>query len=200
MSRIQGAAAAAAPTLANIPFKKILFGGMGLALAQSVTSNVADAFRQRFISLNKPSWEEHGVARLYGRHGGTVRYVRGQQRLVDAMFDIPYKYAETRIPGLVDRAVVEPFSKTYKDYKVQSAFNKIKQDPSVQAMGQARARQMFTELGNISPTIVRKAPHTVVPAIQTALVSDSLGIRPDFAQSMTKAEESYKKASGGGYK
>lgn len=197
MSKIQGAAAAAAPTLSNVPFKKILLGGMGLALAQSVASNVTDALRQRFVALNKPSWEEHGRARLYGRHGGTVRYVRGQQRLVDAMFDIPYKYAETRIPGLVDRAVVDPISGAHQDYRVRRAFDQIKDDPSVRAMGAARARKMFEEIGAVSPTIVRKAPHTVVPAIQTALVSDSLGIRPDFAQSMTKAEESYKKARGG---
>lgn len=184
-------------TLGSVPLRNIFLGGLGVAVAHSFSSSIAEALKRRFLALHSPTWEEQGRARLYGRHGGTVRYVRGQQRLVDAMFDIPYKYAETRVPGIVDRAVVDPISGAHQDYRVRRAFDQIKDDPSVRAMGAARARKMFEEIGAVSPTIVRKAPHTVVPAIQTALVSDSLGIRPDFAQSMTKAEESYKKAKRG---
>ena len=149
----------------------------------------SDYFKQRFLALNKPSWEMQGLVNLYGDQGGSVRYVKGQEALIKGMYEIPYDIVKSRVTSAVDSVLDAP-GDMYKKYKLDNAFDKIKNDPSVRAMGVAKARDMFREVGGIAPDIVRKAPNSVVPAIQNAIMTDSSGLRPDFVQNLTKAQSS----------
>jgi len=160
----------------------------GLATAAAALQGT-DYLKQRFIALNKPSWEIQGQGRMYGDQGGTVRYVKGQEALVKGMYEIPYDIVKNRVTSAVGSVLDAP-GDMYKSYKLESAFDKIRNDPSVRAMGVSKARDMFREVGGIAPDIVRKAPNSVVPAIQNAIMTDSSGLRPDFVQNLTKAQSS----------
>lgn len=165
-----------------------LAGAAGaLALLGVTAHHTLDYLKGRFTALNKPSWEMQGQARMYGDQGGTVRYVKGQESLVKGMFEIPYDIVKTRATAIADSFLDQP-GKTYDKYRVAEAFEKIRNDPSVQAMGVAQARDMFMDIGKLAPDVVRKAPGTVVPAIQNAIMTDSTGLRPDYIQAITRAQ------------
>lgn len=166
-----------------------LAGAAGaLALVGSAAYHGFDLAKQRFLSMYRPSWETMGEAKKYGEQGGTVRYVKGQETLVKGMYEIPYDIARERA-GMIASSVLDTPGKMYNKYKISKAFDKIKGDPSIRAMGVDRARQMFLEVGELAPEIVRKAPSTVVPAIQNAILTDSTGLRPDFVYNITKADQ-----------
>ena len=80
--------------------------------------------------------------------------------------------------------------KAYDQYKLSKKFDLIKNDPSVQAMGEAKARALYSQVGKIAPDLVRKAPSAVLPAIQNALLTDSTGLRADYVYNMARAQQS----------
>ena len=143
--------------------------------------------RDRFTAMRRPSWDIMGQARAFGDHGGSMRYVRGQEALLKGMYEIPYDIVKNRATMIADSVLDRP-GKMYNKYKLNQAFDKIKDDPSVRAMGVNRARDMYMDIGALAPDVVRKAPGTVIPAVQNAIMTDSIGLRPDFVSGIGKAQ------------
>jgi len=169
--------------------RTILLGGAGVAAASSATGTIGRLLENRFLALNRPTWEQQGQAKLYGQHGGTARYVRGQETLLKGMFDLPYDVIKQKAPGVVDRVLDAP-KEMYDRYRLNKVFDEITDDPNVQELGRAKAKRMFKELSRIAPETLRKAPHTAVPAIQTAVMTQSMGLRPDYIMPLARTEKS----------
>jgi len=164
-------------------------GATGLALSIGAVSNhLADILKQRYLKLNEPTWSIQGEAKMWGQNGGTARYVKGQDVLTDSMYKIPAKFVENQVLDFGQKAVDAP-GKMYNRYKVNKGFEQIRNDPSVQAMGEAKARALYGQVAKLSPDIMRKAPSAALPAIQNALLTDSAGLRADYVYSMTKAQQ-----------
>lgn len=167
-----------------------LGGGLaGAAAIYALANNAADFAKQRWMALNMPTWRAQGEAKAWGKNGGTLRYVKGQEKLTDALFDAPLDLAKDRFTA-AGNAVLDMPGDAYKQYKLSKKFDAIKNDPSVQAMGEARARELYKQIGKVSPDLVRKAPSAVIPAIQNALMTDSTGLRADYIYNMARAEQS----------
>ena len=170
-----------------------LAGAAGvLAIGGTLAHHGFGFLRDRFTSLHKPSWEMQGQARMFGDQGGTARYVRGQEALLKGMYDIPYDIVKNRATMIADSVLDRP-GKMYNKHKLTQAFDKIKDDPSVRAMGVNRARDMYMDIGSLAPDVVRRAPGAVIPAIQNAIMTDSIGLRPDFVSSIGQAQYGFSK-------
>ena len=167
-----------------------LLGGLGGAAAiYALSNNIFDLAKQRWLALNKPTWNAQGEAKAWAQNGGTRRYVMGQEKINEAMFDTPIDLVKNRVTDLGNSLFDMP-GKAYDQYKLSKKFDLIKNDPSVQAMGEAKARALYSQVGKIAPDLVRKAPSAVLPAIQNALLTDSTGLRADYVYNMARAQQS----------
>lgn len=169
-----------------------LGGATAGALALGALSNhVIDIMKQRYLKLNSPTWEIQGEAKKWGQNGGTARYVKGQEVLTDKMYEIPAELIKNQVLDRGQKALDMP-GKMYDRYKINKNFEQIRTDPSVQAMGEAKARAMYSQVAKISPDIIRKAPSAALPAIQNALLTDSAGLRADYVYNMARAQQAIK--------
>lgn len=168
----------------------VAIGGIGAAALASalVAREIADFAKQRWLAINKPSWEAQGQAKMWGQEGGAKRYALGQETFTKALFEAPADLMKDRFTSLGNKVLDMP-GEAYNRYKVAKKFDEIKNDPSVQAMGEAKARALYKQVSSLAPDIVRKAPSSVLPAIQNALLTDSTGLRADYIYSMTKAHQ-----------
>lgn len=163
--------------------------GLGSALAGAfIVKELADYFKKRWLAINEPSWKAQGEAKMWGQQGGAKRYALGQETFTKALFEAPADLAKERFISLGNKILDMP-GDAYDRYKVAKKFDEIKNDPSVQAMGEAKARALYNQVARLSPDVVRKAPGSVLPAIQNALLTDSTGLRADYIYSMTKAHQ-----------
>ncbi len=167
-----------------------LLGGLGgAAVLYGLTNNVFDLAKKRWLALNTPTWEAQGQAKAWAQNGGTKRYVLGQEKLNDALFSTPIDLMKNRVTDM-GNALLDMPGKAYDQYKLSKKFDAIKNDPSVQAMGEAKAKALYSQIGKIAPDLVRKAPSSVIPALQNALMTDSAGLRADYIYNMARAQQS----------
>lgn len=169
----------------------VQLGGAALATlaGAALVNQGADYLKKRFLALNTPTWEMQGQAKMWGKDGGTVRYVRGQEALTKGMYEMPYELVKQRFLDQGNKILDLP-EDAYKKYKLNQKFNEIKNDPSVQAMGQAKARALYSQVAKLAPDVIRKAPSAAIPAMQNAILTDSSGLRADYVYNMTRAQQS----------
>lgn len=173
--------------LTKNPIGALTLAGAGILALGSVANQVGEVFKQRYLALNKPSWEMQGAAKMYGTQGGTVAYVKGREALYKGMFDIPYNVVKDRVEGTAN-ALLDIPGKTIDNYQLGKAFNVIKDDPAVKLLGKAKAQTLFQEAAAFAPDVARKAPHTILPLIQSTLMTDSMSIRPEMALNLARAD------------
>lgn len=168
----------------------IAIGGAAAAAlaAGAVINNAAKLFTDRYKALNMPTWEMQGQAKMWGQNGGTARYVRGQEALTKGMYEMPYELIKDRFITRGNQILDLPGA-AYDRYKLGQKFEAIRNDPSVQAMGEAKARDLYMQVGKLAPDLVRKAPATAIPAIQNAILTDSAGLRADYVYNMARAQQ-----------
>ena len=169
------------------PIGALTMAGAGMLALGSAANHFSDVIKQRYLALNKPSWEMQGAAKMYGTQGGTVAYVKGRETMYKGMFDIPYNVVKDRVEGTAN-ALLDIPGKAVDRYRQEQAFNVIKDDPAVVSLGKAKARTLFQEAASFAPDITRNAPHTVLPIIQSTLMTDSMSIRPEMALNLARAD------------
>lgn len=171
----------------NNPVGAMALAGAGALAIGSAAGHIGDVFKQRYLALNEPSWKMQGEAKMYGAQGGTVAYVKGRETLYKGMFDIPYDVVKDRVQNTANSILDIP-GKAVDRYRAEQAFDAIKDDPAVITLGKDKARILFREASAFAPDITRKAPHSVLPMIQSTLMTDSMSIRPEMVLNLARAD------------
>lgn len=169
--------------------------GLVTALGTSaiLTAGANHAFNlaeKRFLALRSPSWELQGQAKKYGNLADTARYVKGQETLLNGMFDLPYEMAKQTATKLPE-AIMSSYTKGLNKREMAENFQTILNDPSVQSLGEEKAKSIYEEIGSVVPNTLRKAPSVAIPAIQNSLMTGSQALRPDYLASLAKVEDVY---------
>lgn len=166
-----------------------LGGAAALGVAIPLVHHGLDLAKTMLQSKLKPSWDMMGQARLYGQHGGDVRYVKAQEQLIKGMYELPYNIISKQAENAGATLFGTP-GNIYNKFKREKGFDALLTDPSVQAMGVEQARSLYREVAELAPDVVRKAPHTVIPAIQNALITGSDAIDPAYAANLSRVQMS----------
>lgn len=168
-------------------------GGFGLGATalnalEAGAEDVSDVIKKRYLAMNDPTWAAMGQAQLYGQNDPLQQFIKQREAIYKLKYDMPVDLAGQAAGGLMGE-LGSGLKGMLTGGGQSAAFNSISQTPQVQALGRAKAQQIFDQVAALAPNVVTKAPGVALSVMDSAIASGSTALRPELASSLTQAAE-----------